>query len=424
MPQSSVTIDLKGRDVQLQSKLKRAGASIYAFAQKAGQAIQRLNRRFMMLGGIVGGIALAAVVRQSQAEKKLEGVLRATGGAAGYTFEQLKKMATQLQLLTNYGDETTLSAMGILASFKQIKGNIFREAIKAAQDMSAVMGTNLTSSILQVGKALNDPIIGATMLRRVGVSLTEQQMEQIKAFVKSNQLMRAQGVILAELKGEFGGAAEAMAEPLIQLKNNLGDIAEVIGSLLQPAIAKLSKWVHGAALEITKKDSVLKENLATLGKWALAISGAIIIIPRLIALLTAYIGMIKAITGAQTLMLALSGPKGWAVLAAGVVVAVGAIAGLEIAWRKVTESAKAAEKASEAAVQAAGKAGRGGYFDVHGPGSARDIRSKAVGVQRIEWLLKQLQPRIEQMEKKEEWERKREDLEGSRGGYQKLSGCV
>jgi hypothetical protein len=311
-----------------------------------------------MFAGIVGGVALAAITKQTQAEKKLEAVIRATGGAAGFTADELKRMASQLQLVTNYGDEVTISAIAILTTFKQIKGDAFRDAVVAMQDMSAVMGTGLKESAVQLGKALNDPIKGISALSRVGVSFSEQQKQQIKGYQESNQLMKAQGVILAELKGEFGGAAREMADPLVQLKNDLGDIAEIIGSALVPKVRELGKIVRGAALAFAEKDSKLRENVLTLGKWALAVSGIILIVPRLLKLLTMLLTAIKMITGAQTVMLALSGPKGWAVLAAGALIAVGAIAGLEMAWIKVAEAARDAKAASEEAVDSAGKAGR------------------------------------------------------------------
>ncbi len=300
MPRSDVTIDIKARDAQLQGKLKGVGNSIRAFARRAGEAIKNLNRRFIMLASVIGGISAVAAAKQEQAEKKLTAVLKATGGAAGFTANELRKLASQLQLVTNYGDEVTISAMGILASFKEIKGDIFVEAIQSAQDMSAVMGTDLKSSVVQLGKALNDPIIGAVTLRRVGVTLTEQQMTQIKVFTENNQLMKAQRVILAELKSEFGGAAKEMAQPLFQLKNDLADLAEVIGQMLSPTIKDLAKVVRGVSMAFSEKDSQLRANIKSLGKWALGISGIIIIVPRLMRILMAYLSLIKLITKAET----------------------------------------------------------------------------------------------------------------------------
>ncbi len=78
--------------------------------------------------------------------------------------------------------------------------------------MSAVMGQDLTSSMVQLGKALNDPIVGVGALAEVGVSFTAAQREQIAVLQQSGNIMGAQSIILAELNAEFGGAATAIRD--------------------------------------------------------------------------------------------------------------------------------------------------------------------------------------------------------------------
>lgn len=175
--------------------------------------------------------ATAAYETQVAAERKLQAVLEATGGAAGFTAAQLKDYASQLQAVTNFGDETTISATAVLASFKNIQGTTFLEAIKSAQDMSSVMGTDLQSSVVQLGKALNDPMAGLSALTRVGVTFSEQQKEQIKVLQESGDVIGAQAIILKELQTEFGGAAESMQSDVVGLSNAWGDLKESIGAL-------------------------------------------------------------------------------------------------------------------------------------------------------------------------------------------------
>ncbi len=196
------------------------------------------------LGGLMAGGGLAAGVagtmalyrEQINAENKLAAVLNATQGAAGLSMQALKEYASALQNVTNFGDEATLSSMAVLATFKEIKADIFKNAIAAAQDMSTVMGQSLQSSAVQLGKALNDPIQGLTALSRVGVSFTEQQKAQIKALQEAGDVAGAQRIILAELKSEFGGAAQAMADPVTQAKNALGDLGETLGGRVVPYV--------------------------------------------------------------------------------------------------------------------------------------------------------------------------------------------
>lgn len=187
------------------------------------------------LKGAVADVVQAYGV-QEQAERKLQQVLKATGGAAGFSFDQLKAYAASLQLVTDYGDEATIEMMSLLATFKNVQGPAFTEATGLVLDMSKAMGQDLKSTAIQVGKALNDPILGVTALRRVGVQLSEQQTQQIKQFMANNDVMSAQQIILAELTSQFGGQAAAAAETfsgkLKSLANDWGDAKEQMGGLI------------------------------------------------------------------------------------------------------------------------------------------------------------------------------------------------
>lgn len=170
---------------------------------------------------------------QEAAETKLAAVLKATGNAAGYTAEELGRMAAEMQSVTTVGDEVILNSMSMLATFKQVRGEGFERATAAALDMSAVMDQDLKSSVVQIGKALNDPIKGLSALSRVGVSFTNEQKEQIKVLQESGRMYEAQAIILNELEAEFGGAAKAARHnfkgAVTAADNALGDLKEQIG---------------------------------------------------------------------------------------------------------------------------------------------------------------------------------------------------
>ncbi len=179
---------------------------------------------------------------QEAAEKRLEAVIRATGGAAGYTIGQLKEMASQMQSVTTVGDEVILSGMSILSTFRNIKGDVFKDASMAALDMVTVMRQGkvtaeaLDSQMIQLGKALNDPVEGLAALSRVGVQFTAEQEATIKGLVETGDVMGAQRVILEELKNEFGGTAAMMADTFAgagsQARNALGDLKEELGFII------------------------------------------------------------------------------------------------------------------------------------------------------------------------------------------------
>jgi hypothetical protein len=98
----------------------------------------------------------------------------------------------------------------------------------------------LQSTIIQVGKALNDPIKGVSALRRVGVQLSEDQEKQIKTLIEQNDLYGAQSIILDELTTQFGGrfaAAGTTAEgKAAALRDRIEDVQKALAGPLIPAI--------------------------------------------------------------------------------------------------------------------------------------------------------------------------------------------
>jgi hypothetical protein len=231
--------------------LAGAREAISSFAGSIGRVMSgaiNAAKQAAMAVGLVGGAmlaagrkAVAAYHEDAAAAGKLAATLKATGYAAGFTVSQLQEQASALQRLTGVGDETILSMQGILATFRNIKGDAFTRATSAILDMGAAMGkagkgsADIEAAVIQVGKALNDPIAGMSALSRVGVQFTDQQKAQIKAMQESGDMAGAQAIILAELQGQFGGTAEAMAKSqhgLKQMRAAIGDAIESIGQAI------------------------------------------------------------------------------------------------------------------------------------------------------------------------------------------------
>jgi phage-related minor tail protein len=121
--------------------------------------------------------------------------------------------------------------------------NIFDQATGIITDMSVALGQDTSSSAIQLGKALNDPIKGVTALQRVGVSFTASQKEQITTLVESGKTLDAQKLILAELGKEFGGAAEAAATPLGKLAAAHRRPGRELGGYLIPYVDKAATFL-------------------------------------------------------------------------------------------------------------------------------------------------------------------------------------
>lgn len=238
-----------------------------------GSAMKRLK------GTLVGIFAVGGIVSfakecmslnkvQADAEKKLAAVIKATGGAAELTANEMKRYASQLQDVTRFGDEVTIDAMAIMATFKSIKGDVFKEAIASAQDMATVLNTDLNAAVMQIGKALEAPETGLNALRRSGVSFSQEQIKQIKQLVAEGKKQEAQLIMLKELQTEFGGAAKAAAGDVYgateQMGNAWGDLKEAIGNAITPSVENINLLTR-ATKEVT---SVLNdESIPTWKKW-------------------------------------------------------------------------------------------------------------------------------------------------------------
>lgn len=212
---------------------------------KTGAAVKSIQGRVMGMtakigGAIAGGLLVRGLARfgaesvrlaqeQEAAEKKLASVLRATEGAAGRTFAQLKRISGEMQSMTNFGDEVIMNGMAILATFKNIGGEQFEQATAAALDLAAALDTDVKSAAIQLGKALNDPAVGLTYLNRAGITFSATQQKMIRGLAKQGKLTKAQSIILAEVESQFGGVAAGMADPLKQIANLWGDVREGIG---------------------------------------------------------------------------------------------------------------------------------------------------------------------------------------------------
>ena len=249
-----IEISLKNAaDTEKQLKKIKDGVEDTGKAAKKSESFfqkleQNVKKNWLAMGAAVvvfkkqfGGL-IQSYVRQEQAERQLAARLKSTGNAVGLTAKELTKMATELQKVTTFGDEAIMEMQSLLLTFTKIGKETFPEATEAVLNMSTAFGQDLRSSAIQLGKALNEPVEGVSALRRVGVQLSDEQENQIKQYVKMNDVAAAQGIILQELATQTGGAARAAAEgtgQIEQFKNIWGDVQEVLGKIIVPVITKV-----------------------------------------------------------------------------------------------------------------------------------------------------------------------------------------
>jgi len=201
-----------------ESRLGRIGGIA---RQGVGTAIRNLERLGLVAGGLLASQVYAGVRSLEELQRATyatEGVIKSTGGVAGVTAEQVRRLAERLEDVTTADDKVIQSGENLLLTFTNIGKDVFPLATKAMVDLGIalaqgdVANADFKNSALQIGKALQDPVRGLLALRRSGVSFTKDQEALIKKLVKSGDLLGAQKIILAELEKEFGKAGEAAGQ--------------------------------------------------------------------------------------------------------------------------------------------------------------------------------------------------------------------
>jgi hypothetical protein len=222
-----------------QERLRNVSGSIAAVQGPLGPVAGRLNAIGAITGRVSGTLLVAlgaftalgvgitkfisAGAKAESQALKLEAILKATGFAAGQTAEDIEELAISIGRNTLASVQGARDAAGILLTFKSISGDTFGEVLKLSQDLAAVGFGSITTAATQLGKALEEPEVGLASLRRVGVSFSESQKEQIKVLSLTGKQAEAQAMILKALKDQVGGAGEGAAGGLAGAFDTLGE---------------------------------------------------------------------------------------------------------------------------------------------------------------------------------------------------------
>jgi hypothetical protein len=245
---------------------------------------------------IVGlaAVSVKAFRDQAKAVAQVEQGLKSTGNAAGKTLGELQKMASDLQKTTLFGDEDILqNATAQLLTFTNIAGHQFDRTQKAALDLATRLDGDLKSASIQLGKALNDPVANLSALSRSGIQFSAEQKEVIKSLAETNRLAEAQTLILDELEKQYGGSAEAAAQAdggITQLGNAIGDLGEEMGKVVLDNIRPLVAGIRSIVESLSGASGTTKQFVFEVGIMAAALGPVLLLLPKIIAGITALRG--------------------------------------------------------------------------------------------------------------------------------------
>ncbi len=220
LAQASRGVRRLGREVRdLGAEGRRAGrllGRIGAAARGAAGAYVGFHALSAAIRGAARGISavVSATRAQQDAVAQVARGLRNLGTETTLTSGGLQAMASWLQRVTTYGDETTLAMQSLLLSFRGIDDSNFDRVTVAALDMATALGTAPRDAALQLAKALEDPVRGLTALRRAGTVFSASQTETIRRLHETGRAAEAQRQILAEVERQYGGAARTARDTL------------------------------------------------------------------------------------------------------------------------------------------------------------------------------------------------------------------
>lgn len=175
------------------------------------------------------GECTEAYKTQAMAERALQTAIENNPYITGESMSALKKFASEMQKVTNYGDEQIIQLETQLVSLGRTEEETMK-IIKVATDMASSGTVSLDTAITQLNATLNGNIGRLGQQNAELKDLTEEELKSGKAI---------------DILGEkFKGLAQATIDTSTQLKNIKGDFKEAIGEFTLPSSDMWNKfWI-------------------------------------------------------------------------------------------------------------------------------------------------------------------------------------
>jgi hypothetical protein len=247
----------------LQSSLDGMSHDTERWGSDVGKVVQGLTDKFRNLASLFGvGFGLREIVssiEQNQfALARLGSVLQSTGNAAGFTKDQLVRMASALESNTNFSRTAIEGAEGVLLTFTNLGHDVFPKALQASLDLASAMGTDLATAARQVGRALDDPVKGMNRLTIEGITFTAAQEKTAKALMAVGDRADADKIVLDRLNQGFGGAAAAARDTLGGALAAVGHGFEALTQDIGGSTGALNDFINALAREIDLSDQAVQ----------------------------------------------------------------------------------------------------------------------------------------------------------------------
>ena len=161
-------------------------------------------------------------------------------GAGKTQLAELQEVADRFGKTTLFNQEDFTRGFNLLTSFRNIGVDAYERVAQSAADIAQVNQVDVSTSFMQLAKALQDPERNLSNLNRSGIAFTKQQTEVIKQLMKTNKVAEAHAMILDIVDESYNQLAQAAAGGFAGSVDTLGesfrDFSETLGKLLVPVI--------------------------------------------------------------------------------------------------------------------------------------------------------------------------------------------
>ncbi|HQK38761.1 MAG TPA: hypothetical protein PLO52_01440 [Flavobacterium alvei] len=195
-----------------QKKVDGLFGSIESNSKKLESAGKKLSGFLTAPIAAFAAFSIAAFKDQEKNITKFTDSFQKQGGRIGFTFDELTKKADDFSKTSLFQDDDILGGVtSQLLNFDITNKTIFDDAQKVILDFASKTGQDLNSATLAIGKALQNPAEGLTLLRRQGVAVTDSQVSLVTQLDKTGKSAEAQAAVIKILKDQYDGFAQTIA---------------------------------------------------------------------------------------------------------------------------------------------------------------------------------------------------------------------
>ena len=165
--------------------------------------------------------------KQAIAEKQLSVAVKNNPLLSTESARALRNYASELQSITNYGDEELIPMMANLVSLGRTESETM-DIMRVATDYAVGANISLSTAITQLNATLNGNLGRLGLQNAELKTLTEEELKAGKA--------------VEILGNKYKGMAESSANTSKQLKNAIGDFKELLGATFNDAVKPMEQF--------------------------------------------------------------------------------------------------------------------------------------------------------------------------------------